>query len=202
VNRRRLAGVLLVVALGVVFGLLFTGPRMRTQVHLKPHDAAMPRPPAGAVPVTDAAPPLPSEDEAATMTNPLFTDHLPTMADHARARTYYDYYCAFCHNTNGDGEGPVGHSLVPFPADLRTARVRAYSDGQLLRAILTGSGHRVTAVQTKALAAQRSGFHDRPAQFEDSPPSVLLYTVLPEHRWYLVLHVRSLSGAPAATTRP
>ena len=111
-------------------------------------------------------PGAPTTQEAATVRNPLFVDRAPTAADYARGKVYYDSYCVFCHNANGDGQGPVGQSFVPFPADLRTARVRAYSDGQLLRAMLTGPGHE----------------------------PVLAYTVHPEHRWYLVLYVRSLAG--------
>ena len=63
------------------------------------------------------------------------------------------------------GNGPVGESYFPAPADLRTGKVSHYSDGRLLRAMLTGIGHE----------------------------PVLERVVPPRHRWCLVLYVRSLA---------
>jgi mono/diheme cytochrome c family protein len=40
--------------------------------------------------------------------------------DVAQGRKYYLRYCASCHGTNGDGQGPVAKSLKEQPADLRT----------------------------------------------------------------------------------
>ena len=88
-----------------------------------------------------------------------------TAADRARGKVYYDYYCVFCHGDKGDGNGPVGESYVPVPADLRAAKIQAYADGELLRAMLVGTGHE----------------------------PVLGRVVHPEHRWYLVLYVRSMT---------
>ena len=84
----------------------------------------------------------------------------------ARARVYYSYYCVFCHGGSGSGDGPVGQAYIPRPADLRCGTVAGYRDGELLRAMLTGVGHE----------------------------PVLERVVAPEHRWYLVLFVRSLGG--------
>ena len=103
-----------------------------------------------------------------------------TEANIARGKVYYQYYCIFCHAANGDGNATVGQSLVPVPGDLRSPKVQAYSDGELLRAMLTGPGHKPFA------------------PYAGSTP-VLEYTVLPEHRWYMVLFVRSLSLASPPT---
>ncbi|MBE3070154.1 MAG: cytochrome C [Planctomycetes bacterium] len=144
---------------GVVLYFVMTGPYMLVQEHIRTFQAPMPPTPPGAVPVEDAFPPLPTPAEARTMPSPV-----PATADSvARGKVYYAYYCGFCHGEKGDGRGPVGESFVPPAPDLRTPRVAAYSDGQLLRAMLTGVGHE----------------------------PVLAYTVLPQHRWHLVHYVRT-----------
>ena len=136
-----------------------SNPRMYVQPHIRSYQMAMPHPPVGSVPRTDAIPPLPTTRQAATLTT-----RPATPADIAAGKTYYRYYCVSCHGEAGDGNGPVGESYVPKPADLRTPRIRAMSDGQLLRAIITGTGHE----------------------------PVLEYTVQPEHRWPLVHYVRQM----------
>jgi len=84
----------------------------------------------------------------------------------ARGRIYYDYYCVFCHGTDGRGNGPVGQSYMPKPSDLTDPSVQRQSDGELLRKSLTGTGHE----------------------------PVLARVIPPEHRWYLVSYVRSLTA--------
>jgi hypothetical protein len=150
---------LLVAAL---FGfVLYEGPRMKVQHHIRDFQMSLPNIPAGTQPVHPLEQ-LPSTAQAAQLKNPL-----PNNADNlARARVYYTYYCVFCHGDGGAGDGPVGQSYLPRPADLRLGKIAAYRDGDLLRAILTGVGHE----------------------------PVLERVVVPEHRWYLVLFVRSLTG--------
>jgi len=106
----------------------------------------------------DPAPPLPSEAEAGSVRNPLSD----TPENVARGAVYYQYYCVFCHGETGNGDGLVGESYVPTPADLGQAKFATYSDGELLRACLLGTGH----------------------------APVLERVVAPEHRWYLVLYAR------------
>ena len=156
---------LAVVGSGIAVYLMMTGPRMYDQPHVRSFQAALPPMPAGAVPVSDPVFRMPTAAQARDMKNPL----ADTPANRAHGKTYYDYYCVACHGDAGDGNGPVGQSYVPVPTDLRAAKVRAYGDGQLLRAMLAGTGHE----------------------------PVLAGVVHPEHRWYLVLYVRSL-GQPAA----
>ena len=140
--------------------LMMAGPRMYEQTHIRAFQAVMPPAPKGSVPTTDWPPPLVSSAEAAHLASPLPW----TAASAARGKVYYSYYCEFCHGASGAGDGPVGESYVPRPADLRAAKITAYSDGQLLRASLLGTGHE----------------------------PVLERVVRAEHRWYLVMYVREL----------
>ena len=149
--------------------VLVTGPRMITQPNVRPYQVEVPRLPDGVVPVDSTGSPssekAPAEAEAAKMVNPL-----PATEDNvARGKVYYQYYCTFCHGEKGDGNGPVGQSYVPKPSDLRDSKVQAYSDGTILRAMLTGEGH----------------------------DPVLERVTPPEHRWPLVLYIRTLGYAVA-----
>ena len=133
---------------------------MRVQHHIRDFQMSLPNIPPG----TQAVHPpdrLPSAAQAVQLKNPLAGN----ARDLARARVYYTYYCVFCHGDGGAGDGPVGQSYIPRPADLRSGKIAAYRDGELLRFMLTGVGH----------------------------GPVLERVVPPEHRWYLVLLVRALS---------
>jgi len=132
-----LAALVCVLALAVFAYLLFTGPRMFDQPNIRPFQARMPIIPKGSVPVTDAYEPIPTEQQAHQLANPL----PKTPQNYARGKVYYGYYCAFCHGESGAGDGPVGYSYVPVPSDLRTKKVKSLSEGQLLRAMLIGAGH-------------------------------------------------------------
>jgi mono/diheme cytochrome c family protein len=147
---------------GTGFYLVFSGPRMTAQPHILAYQRIAPAPPAGTVP-REEVPRLPAEAAARTLANPV----APTEENVARGKAYYGYYCLFCHGTAGAGDGPVGTSYVPPPADLRTERVRTMPDGQLLRAMLTGTGH----------------------------GKVLERVVPPDWRWHLALYVRALAAA-------
>jgi mono/diheme cytochrome c family protein len=149
---------------------LLGNPHMKYQPHLRAFDAQMPLPPEGSVPVSPSGYEVPTTRQARSLKSPLAG---ASAADLSRGQTYYQYYCVFCHGDQGAGDGPVGASYVPAPADLRGPRVQGMTDGELLRAMLTGYGHEAP-----------------------DGKSVLGYTVPPEHRWYLVAYVRRL--APGA----
>ena len=148
---------------GTIAAVIYlTSPRMYVQPHVRAYQRAVPPLPAGIVPV-DSWPPIPSADEAKTVANLV-----PASAEsQARGKIYYEYYCIFCHGDKGDGNGPVGESYTPIPTDLRSDKIKGYSDGQLFRTMLTGIGHE----------------------------PVLERVVLPEHRWYLVQYVRTLGAS-------
>ena len=157
-------GVLLGGLGGAVVGGLFLyelimGPRMRVQIHMLPYEALMPAPPTGSVPV-DLEPKLPAAAAAERLENPI-ADSPEALA---RGKVYYGYYCVFCHGEDGLGNGPVGQSYMPAPTNLHKTELAGYSDGRLLRAMLTGIGHE----------------------------PVLPRVVRPEYRWYLVRYVREL----------
>jgi hypothetical protein len=79
----------------------------------------------------------------------------------ANGKIYYGYYCLMCHGEKGDGNGPVGQGYVPKPTDLVT--VTGMTDGQLYSKMLTDKGH----------------------------DPVMSQTVQPDHRWALVMYVRT-----------
>lgn len=146
----------------IVFGyILVNGPRMTVQHHVREFQMVLPPPAPGTVSVTRLSEPAPAPGEAAGLRNPV----APSPAALAQGEVYYSYYCVFCHGPAGAGNGPVGDSYIPKPADLRLARLTAYGDGQLLRAMLTGVGHE----------------------------PVLERVVPAPHRWPLILYLRSLS---------
>ena len=138
----------------------YVGPRMKVQPHIRAFQMVAPPRPEGSATV-EVPERLPSPGTAAGVKNPVPA----TAATLRRGSVYYHYYCVFCHGEEGAGNGPVGESFVPVPADLRSARVRGYRDGELLRAMLTGMGHE----------------------------PVLERVVPPRHRWYVVLYVQSLA---------
>ena len=161
---------------GVVAHLIFVGPEMTDQPNIRAYRAHMSLPPDGVVTVNPLAS-VPSSSETSAQVNPLSA----TKENIAHGKVYYGYYCLFCHGAIGDGNGPVGESFFPPPTDLRSSKVQNLKDGELLRAILTGAGH-------------------QPATTSPPQTPVLEYTVLPEHRWYLVLYLRSLGNGRDAET--
>lgn len=143
---------------------MLTGPHMKNQPHILTYEYQMPASPPGIIPVEPDEGELPSAARVKTLRNPL----ADTPDNWARGKTYYQYYCVFCHGENGQGNGPVGNSYMPKPADLHSQRILKMSDGELFKAMLTGPGH----------------------------DPVLPRIVPPRHRWYLVLYARELGGGP------
>ncbi len=82
-------------------------------------------------------------------------------------RIFYGYYCLMCHGSKGDGNGPVGESYVPKPSNLASDSVKGLSDGQLYYSMLYGVGHEPVMVQT----------------------------VPREHRWPIVMYVRTFGAS-------
>ncbi len=117
-----------VVFAGIWLWIAFSGPHMDIQPHLRPYKTAFPLLPKGVIPV-----------EA----DPLWanTKTIPPRFRPEDGRIYYGYYCSFCHGKNGGGEGPVGVSFIPYPADLTAPRIRALSDSSLIHSMMNGTGH-------------------------------------------------------------
>ncbi len=53
-------------------------------------------------------------------------------------RTLYSTYCAQCHGKYHDGNGTVGQSFHPLPADLRSVKVQTLPEGMLFKEISYG----------------------------------------------------------------
>jgi len=141
--------------------LIFTGPRMKVQPYLPTSGSRMPLPPDGAIPVAVNRPTAPTPGELKAFSS------LPATEENVKhGEIVFGYYCAFCHGAQGAGDGPVGKSYMPPPADLRSPRITALSDAGLLQAMFTGVGHE----------------------------PVLGRIVAPSYRNLLVLYVRTLSG--------
>ena len=146
--------------LGALIYLMFVNPHMGTQDKATPYRAIVPLMPAQIVPAEVVAVPVPLVEIPPPGPNPL-----PDTRETRRiGQVYYSYYCLFCHGQDGRGNGPVGQSYVPTPANLTSPSVRNLSDEALYRAMLVGVGH--------------------------SP--VLPYVVMPEAPWYIVIYVRHL----------
>jgi mono/diheme cytochrome c family protein len=66
----------------------------------------------------------------------------------------YQNYCLHCHGSNLDGQGRVGQSFAPLPANLRSVDVLAKSDTNLFKAISYGGG-RAPALATTVSVIDR-----------------------------------------------
>lgn len=110
--------------------LLFSGPRMKSQPHLRAFESKVNLPPEESVFYT------PGEAEKATG-----TETLSASANRKKGKVYYGYYCVACHGKNGKGNGPVGESYMPAPADLTNAIIREMNTDNLMERSFTGIGH-------------------------------------------------------------
>lgn len=135
-------------------------PHMYDQPNLRPFKQQLPPMPEGTTPRKGRAITL-VEQQAKSAKNPIAVT--PETTDNGRI--YYGYYCLMCHGKRGDGNGPVGESYDPKPTDLRSPATARMTDGQLYRAMLTGTGHE----------------------------PVMIGTVHPDQRWPLVAYVRTLT---------
>jgi len=85
-----------------------------------------------------------------------------------RGKSVYLTYCAQCHGYNYDGQGTVGQSFQPLPADLRSSQVQSKLDGELFKSVSYGiPGGRQPALHT---------------------------TITVEDRWHVIAFVKSLGN--------
>ena len=136
------------------------GPRMRIQPSIQPFERSMPDMPKGVVPTNGRLQTFTVQQSKLTA-NPL----PETSVNMQNGRIYYGYYCLMCHGSKGDGNGPVGESYNPKPADLSTPAVKNLSDGELYQRMLIGIGH----------------------------DPVISQTVQPNQRWPIVMYVRKFA---------
>lgn len=132
-------GGLTIIAIGTIayFSIIFDGPRMRVQQHIRAYQKIMPHPPEHTTPVEPDLYAVPSAAALSGLNNPLPMSRENQLS----GKVYYGYYCLSCHGWNGQGDGPVGYSYMPAPTDLHDPKVLRMNDGELLRAMLLGIGH-------------------------------------------------------------
>ena len=74
--------------------------------------------------------------EARQLKNPLNTK--PDGADVAEGRVLYQRHCEACHGFDGSGKTESGGGLYPPPANLRSSKTNARTDGELFYLIRNG----------------------------------------------------------------
>jgi mono/diheme cytochrome c family protein len=134
--------------------------KFKDQPSLRPYEIALPDMPAGVVPVTGGLQMQRDMDEE-EMHNPV--PYSPESVKQGAEQ--YGYFCIMCHGAHADGNGTVGQSFYPLPADLRDQAVQEQSDGALFHTISFG--------------------------FNRHPP--LAQTVAAPDRWNIINYLRSLS---------
>ncbi len=122
--------ILLIAAAGLLYFML-TGPHMNDQPKLETFEKGMRQPPISSVIV---------EVQDTSGYSQLF-ESMSVKERHKYGKTYYGYYCKFCHGENGKGDGPVGRSYYPKPADLTKLDYTEFSEERLFKMMITGTGH-------------------------------------------------------------
>ncbi|HME43144.1 MAG TPA: c-type cytochrome [Syntrophorhabdales bacterium] len=135
--------------------------RMYDQDVIKTYGQKMPEIDARTIPVQDGFQTLVAADPN-QLKNPLQY----SKASAEQGALAYSYFCVQCHGPKADGNGTVGQSFVPLPADLSSQVVQDQSDGELYAKI-------------------RLGFKRHPKLFT---------TVSDEDTWAVVVYIRSLKG--------
>lgn len=75
--------------------------------------------------------------EASSLSSPLLPADTAVLS---RGKAVYATFCQQCHGSHMDGNGTVGQSFSPLPADLRASRVQGLTDGVLFQHISYGIG--------------------------------------------------------------
>ena len=133
--------------------------RMNDQESVRTYEKEIPEMPPETIPMTGGFRILSSANPK-DLKNPL--PYTQESVD--RGKEAYSYFCVHCHGPKADGNGTVGQSFVPLPANLKDAGVQRQSDGELFVKITLG--------------------------FHRHPP--LASTVSDEDRWATVNYIRSM----------
>lgn len=110
--------------------LLLSGPRMRNQPNLRAFETTVNLPPEGSVFYTPRTYQKTNQHEIP-----------PTSENLEKGKIYYNYYCVACHGEDGKGNGPVGRSYMPKPADLSREKIQQAETKYLLNHSFSGTGH-------------------------------------------------------------
>ncbi len=134
--------------------------RMSEQESIRPYETSIPEMQEGTIPIKGGLQVL-REMDTEDLTNPLPFNQ--TSFD--LGKEAYGYFCVMCHGPKGDGNGTVGQSFYPLPANLMSSDVLDQADGELFYTISFGMGR--------------------------MPP--LAYTATEEDRWAIIHYIRSLA---------
>jgi mono/diheme cytochrome c family protein len=160
------------VVLGVGYGVLtawdhlFYLGRMWETPAVRPHEQPLATAAAGIVPITGGEVQWREAAEEALVPMVDLTDAAAITAGFAA----YQNFCLPCHGKNHDGNGTVGQSFAPLPADLRGPKVQAMTPGRIFKQISYG----IPGGRQPALAA----------------------TISTEQRWCIVAYLHSLEPRP------
>jgi mono/diheme cytochrome c family protein len=110
--------------------------RMRETPAVRPYEKPMPVMEAGTASVADPEAGYRAADGRA-LRSPVFPGDAQAIA---RGRVVYTTFCRQCHGMEYDGNGTVGQSFAPLPADLRSSRVQELADGVMFQHISYGAG--------------------------------------------------------------
>ncbi len=108
--------------------------RMRETPAVRPHEDPLLKMEAGIVPVSGGEA-IYRATAAVDLISPLNISQ-PFVT--TRGKTVYLTFCAQCHGYNYDGQGTVGQSFHPLPADLRSSQVQSKLDGELFKSVSYG----------------------------------------------------------------
>jgi mono/diheme cytochrome c family protein len=120
--------------------------RMRETPAVRPYEKPLLVMEAGTAPVTDPEAGYQAMD-GRELRSPISPGDSKAIQ---RGQVVYATFCRQCHGREYDGDGTVGQSFTPLPADLRSSRVQGVLDGVLFQHISygAGSGSRQPALAT------------------------------------------------------
>jgi mono/diheme cytochrome c family protein len=164
-----LACVLLAVTLLITaYDTWFRPGRMWETALLRPHEKPLLVMEQGLVPFGGGEAPLRAADPLA-LRSPFSAGDAAVVQ---RGGQLYALFCQQCHGRHHDGQGTVGQSFAPLPADLRQPAVQAQAEGLMFHEISFG----------------------RPRPGSRQPP--LATTIAAADRWRIVHYVKSLGTRP------
>ncbi len=120
----------------MAFDRYFPYGRMRETPAVRPYDRPLLVMESGTVPAADPEAGYRAAD-GRNLRSPVAPGD--SQALH-RGRVVYDTFCRQCHGREYDGNGTVGQSFAPLPADLRSSKVQGEPDGVLFQHISYGAG--------------------------------------------------------------
>lgn len=120
--------------------------RMTNDEAVHTYERALPAQPKGTVPVGGGGAERARSTPPQALRNPLAA----TPQTVKEGRRVYENFCIHCHGPDADGNGTVGQSFAPLPADLAGPRVRGLTDGDLFTRVSFGSARHPPLADTLA----------------------------------------------------